>query len=420
MERCSIWGATIAQVRLSCYQFLLVASSPKFQSQQSLRSLQRQTYKSIPNLMWNPHQTIWSRANHRFLIRIIGLACWNCSSVPRLRQLAGICISLGTIRKSTSAELDEGGVLILPKCQVSKGCAMRGPQPYQILTKCGRACDFTSKALCSLPALTRRGLLRHLPWARPRWFLLKWWSWPEQFSQAFRPEPVRRRETCKQNPQTLLKFEENLQMTSNDHRLPAQVKSASLTLTLTLGHCALHFSGTSSPWLQNRIPQILWASLIPNLSAAEEANQCTPCNDAFPAGKGQLRINVFTLTLATGVISGPSKFRPWRRSDPQTAEYSLLPGDSTWCSITECLNHWRQERLCHSAVAGMASMHWVRLVSRQSRVWTAGTKIYLNSSIATFDLLPYISPCTYQSCCTCRDTPSRSSSEWQLLSLSHS
>ena len=250
MERCSIWGATIAQVRLSCYQFLLVASSPKFQSQQSLRSLQRQTYKSIPNLMWNPHQTIWSRANHRFLIRIIGLACWNCSSVPRLRQLAGICISLGTIRKSTSAELDEGGVLILPKCQVSKGCAMRGPQPYQILTKCGRACDFTSKALCSLPALTRRGLLRHLPWARPRWFLLKWWSWPEQFSQAFRPEPVRRRETCKQNPQTLLKFEENLQMTSNDHRLPAQVKSASLTLTLTLGHCALHFSGTSSPWLK--------------------------------------------------------------------------------------------------------------------------------------------------------------------------
>ena len=171
---------------------------------------------------------------------------------------------------------------------------------------------------------------------------------------------------------------------------------------------------------QNCIPQILWASLIPNLSAAEEANQCTPCNDAFPAGKGQLRIHVFTLTLPTGGISGPSKFRPWRRSDPQTAEYSLLPGDSTWCSITECLNHWRQERLCHSAVAGMASMHWVRLVSRQSRVWTAGTKIYLNSSIATFDLLPYISPCTYQSCCTYRDTPSRSSSEWQLLSLSHS
>ena len=62
-------------------------------------------------------------------------------------------------------------------------------------------------------------------------------------------------------------------------------------------------------------------------------------------------------TLCSGdrrIFSGPSKFRPWRRSDPQTAEYSLLPGDSTWCSITECLNHWRQERLCHSAVAGIA------------------------------------------------------------------
>ena len=135
MERSSIWGATIAQV--SCSQFVLVASPPTFQSQQSLRSLQRQTYKSIPNLMWNPHQTIWSRANHRFLIRIIGLACWNCSSVPRLRQLAGICISLGTIRKSTSAELDEGGVLILPKCQVSKGCAMRGHNPIRFWPSVG-------------------------------------------------------------------------------------------------------------------------------------------------------------------------------------------------------------------------------------------------------------------------------------------
>ncbi len=166
-------------------------------------------------------------------------------------------------------------------------------------------------------------------------------------------------------------------MTSNDHGLPAQVKSASLTLTLR--HCALHFSQKGHQALDFKIASLKYHGHPPDptFQLLKKPTNVLLATTPFLEARGS-SASAFLRWLWRKLwhiaISCPSKFRPWRRSDPQTAEYSLLPGDSTWCSITECLNHWRRERLCHSAVAGIASMHWVTLVSRQSRVRLLGQR----------------------------------------------
>ena len=254
MERSSIWGATIAQVRLSCYQFVLGASSPKFQSQQSLRSFRVPIQRDCSLKATNPSQTpceIGTKPSEAgqtigFSSVSLDLLAETASPYQGCDNWQEYASPWAQSENQHLLSLTKGGCWSYQKVKYQKVVEWEAHNPLRFWPSVG-------ERVISRPRICAVFPLWHVGDCYGTCHGLGqddfYWNDDQcqnRFSQAFRPEPVRWRETCKQNPQTFVKFEETLQMTSNDHGLPAQVKSA----ILTLGHCALHFSGTSSPWLK--------------------------------------------------------------------------------------------------------------------------------------------------------------------------